>query len=114
MEAFNCSVDNKTVNPDSISINKFNLSIGSKILYQDSPLKLSQGIYGLIGPNGCGKSTLLKHLATKQLPVHEKMLVLYVEQEIEASDSKTPVQVIFEANRKLTDLKKEKQKLKKC
>ena len=48
MEAFNCSVDNKTVNPDSISINKFNLSIGSKILYQDSSLKLSQGIYGLM------------------------------------------------------------------
>ena len=106
MEAFNCTVDTKTVNPNSISINKFNLTVGTKILYQDSPLKLSKGIYGLIGPNGCGKSTLLKHISTKQLPVHEKMLVLYVEQEIEASDSKTPVQVIFEANQKLIKLKK--------
>ena len=116
METFNCTVENYSnrkrlnsnfSNPDSISISKFNLSIGSKILYKDSSLKLSPGnCYGLIGPNGAGKTSLLKQIDNRNLPVHEKLLILYVEQVIEASNDKTPIQVLFEANRKLVALEK--------
>ena len=60
----------KNLSHNSIYINDFSAKVGSKVLFEDSPLKLSKGIYGLIGPNGCGKSTLLLLMKHNKLPIN--------------------------------------------
>ena len=89
---------------ESISIKKFSLKAGSKVLFDDSSLILSQNCrYGLIGKNGCGKTSLLKQIANRKFPINEKILILYVEQEIENTDE-SPIEVILKSNRKMTEL----------
>ena len=113
MNPFNFIFDKLTYTSDSISINKFSLSIAGKSLFVDSPLTISQGnIYGLIGKNGCGKTSLLKQLALTNIFAENKIRVLYVEQELEMKDI-NPVQFIFNANVKLAKLSKEIEDLEK-
>jgi ATP-binding cassette subfamily F protein 1 len=99
--AYSFVYDKLTYTSDSISINKFSLSVPGKNLFQDSPLIVSPGnIYGLIGKNGCGKSSLLKQLSLTNLFAENKIRVLYVEQELDVSDT-NPVEFIFSSNSKV-------------
>jgi ATPase subunit of ABC transporter with duplicated ATPase domains len=101
---YNFVYDKLTYTSDSISINKFSLSVPGKPLFKDSPFIISPGsIYGLIGKNGCGKSSLLKQLALTNLFSVNKIRVLYVEQELDVSDT-NPVEFIFNANVKIACL----------
>ena len=99
--AYNFVYDKLTYTSDSISINRFSLSVPGKNLFQDSPFIISPGnIYGLIGKNGCGKSSLLKQLSLTNLFSENKIRVLYVEQELDVSDT-NPVEFIFSSNSKI-------------
>jgi len=105
--AYNFAYDKLTYTSDSISINKFSLSVPGKALFKDSPFIVSPGnIYGLIGKNGCGKSSLLKQLALTNLFSENKIRVLYVEQELDVSDC-NPVEFIFRANAKISAIMEE-------
>ena len=105
--------DKLTYTSDSISINKFSLSVPGKPLFKDSPFIVSPGsIYGLIGKNGCGKSSLLKQLALTNLFSENKIRVLYVEQELDVSDT-NPVEFIFKANVKIASLVNEIEEIEK-
>lgn len=98
MESFNLIVGKSNCTSNMVQVNNFSISINSKKLFDDSELVLAPGNnYGLIGKNGCGKTTLLKMIANRKLPVNKKILILYVEQEIEET-SKTPVQLLKESN----------------
>ena len=107
LDNFNCAFGKQNASDyQNVSIDSFSISIGKKQLFIDSQLKLSYGSkYGFIGKNGCGKSTLLKHLSSKILPVDKDMDILYVDQEIEASD-KTAFQTVIESNLVRTKLLK--------
>jgi ATP-binding cassette subfamily F protein 1 len=97
--------DKLTYNLDSLSLENFTLSVGSKKLFIDSSLVLSSGnVYGLIGKNGSGKTSLLKQLALNNILSENKIKVLYVEQELDFQD-KTPIDFIFGANSKLNIIK---------
>jgi len=110
MNHVNLVIDNKllkkeSISKNSISIPKFSVSVGSKILFEDSPLKISKGIYGLIGRNGCGKSTFLQLLKYRKLPVNPDWDILYLEQEIEETTD-TPFEIVMKSNDLLTSLEK--------
>jgi len=110
---YNFVYDKLTYTSDSISINKFSLSVPGKPLFKDSPFIVSPGsIYGLIGKNGCGKSSLLKQLALTNLFSENKIRVLYVEQELDVSDT-NPVEFIFKANIKIASLVNEIEEIEK-
>jgi ATP-binding cassette subfamily F protein 1 len=85
---------------DTIVVNGFSIGTGkSKVLFQDASISLTFGKkYGVVGKNGIGKSTLLKHLVEKKLPVHPDMDILYVEQEVEASQQ-SALQVVLQSNK---------------
>ena len=98
---YNFTYNKLTYTSDSISINNFSLNVPGKKLFQDSPLVISPGnIYGLIGKNGCGKTSLLKQLSLTDLFADNKIQVLYVDQELDVSDT-NPVEFIFSSNTKI-------------
>ena len=97
--SYNFIYEKFTYNFNSLSLSKFNLSINSKSLFEESSLTLSYGQrYGLIGKNGYGKSSLLKQF--KNICDEDKLRILYVEQELILDDRK-PVQYILDSNIKL-------------
>jgi ATP-binding cassette subfamily F protein 1 len=107
MNNFILNINSLKYTEESVSIDKFSLSVSGKTLFQDSPLVISPGnIYGLIGKNGAGKSSLLKQLGLTNLFSDNKINVLYVEQELEMDDS-TPAEFIFKSNIKLCELNKQ-------
>ena len=107
MNNFILNINSLKYTEESVSIDKFSLSVAGKTLFQDSPLIISPGnIYGLIGKNGAGKSSLLKQLGLTNLFSDNKINVLYVEQELEMNDS-TPAEFIFKSNIKLCELNKQ-------
>ena len=99
MSNINCYYDKKIkLDPLNINLNNFSISIGKKVLYDNSLLKISNGIkYGLVGKNGCGKSTLLNCIANRNLPIHQDIDILYVQQEIE-SCSNTVYETVINSN----------------
>lgn len=70
-----------------IIIERFSISAPQKPLFVHAELRLNHGSrYGLMGPNGQGKTTLLKHIAARVLPIPSHIRVMYVEQEVQASE----------------------------
>lgn len=74
---------------------EFSLAYGGKILLNNARLHLKRGKrYGLCGPNGAGKSTLMRSIANGQLdgfPPKDELRTVYVEHDIDASESNVPV-----------------------
>jgi len=113
MDSYILNINKLNYTAESISIDKFSLSVVGKVLFQDSPLTISPGnIYGLIGKNGVGKSSLLKQLGKTSIFSENKIRVLYVEQELEMDDS-TPSEFIFKSNIKLYTLMNESDNIEK-
>ena len=115
MEHVNMIIDKKffkqeNISKNSISVSAFTAKVESKILFEDSSLKISKGIYGLIGPNGCGKSTLLLLMKHNMIPINPEWKVLYLEQELEETDD-TPFNIVMKANDVLTSLKNRREYL---
>jgi ATP-binding cassette subfamily F protein 1 len=99
MDTYNFIYENYTLNLNNISINNFNLSVGSNNLFDNAQLTLSKGqIYGLIGKNGYGKTSLLKQIIP--LCTNDKIKILYVEQEL-ILDKRVPLQFILDSDIKL-------------
>lgn len=95
-----------------IHIEKIKIAYQGKVLLQDTDLKIvEKRKYGIIGPNGSGKSTLLRHIANRELPIPENISILYVEQEIEGTDT-TALNAVLEADTERLALLKEEETLK--
>jgi ATP-binding cassette subfamily F protein 1 len=98
-EKMNLTFESFTYNHNSVSLSNFTLSVGPITLFDSATLQLSYAnIYGLIGRNGMGKSSLLKEL--KSICDHDRLRVLYVEQELILNE-RTPVQYVLDSNVKL-------------
>jgi len=104
---------------DDVYVHKFSISMGGKTLFNDCKLALMHGRrYGLIGPNGCGKSTLMTALGYGtnediKAGTPPNMDILLVEQEVEASDEITALEMVLSADTKRTALLKEQAELEK-
>lgn len=71
-----------------IHVEAFSISAPQKPLFVDAELRITHGRrYGLLGPNGMGKTTLLKVIAARKVPIPNHIDVLYVEQEVEGTDT---------------------------
>ena len=100
---------------DDVHVHKFTISLGGKSLFLNAKLSLSYGRrYGLVGANGCGKSTLMNAIGRggndeirKAIPPN--MDILLVEQEVEASDEVSALQMVVSADERRTALLKEQQ-----
>lgn len=99
MNPYNFIYEKFTYNVNTLSINNFKLSIGSKTLFNDTSLSIINGNrYALIGKNGYGKTSLLKQF--KSLCDDDILRILYVEQEL-TLDERKPVNFILNSNIKL-------------
>lgn len=65
---------------------KFSLAYGSKVLLNNTDLRLKRGFrYGLLGPNECGKTTLMRSIANGQVegfPPPDEVRTVFVEADI--------------------------------
>lgn len=65
---------------------KFSLAYGSKVLLNNTDLRLKRGFrYGLLGPNECGKTTLMRAIANGQVegfPPPDEVRTVFVEADI--------------------------------
>ena len=97
---------------DGIEIPEFSIRADNVELISDAKLSLKTGRrYGLIAPNGKGKTTLLKHIATRSLRgLPSSLDVLYVEQEVRASDE-SAVQALLRSDTKRAQLLVEEARL---
>ena len=98
-----------------ISVSDVSLQYGGRVLFKDVNISFSKGnCYGLIGANGTGKSTFLKILSGELEPntgnvfvtPGERMSVL--KQDHFAFDSFTVVDTVLYGNKRLFDVRKEK------
>lgn len=94
------------------------LQFGARVLFEDVNIKFTKGnCYGIIGANGAGKSTFLKLLTGELTPSSgeisitkgERMSVL--EQNQNAYNDKTALEVVLLGHKKLVDIMKEKEAL---
>jgi len=69
----------------------FSLAYGSKILLNNTTMRLKRGFkYGLMGPNQCGKTTLLKAIANDQVdgfPPSDEVRTIFMETDIPVDDA---------------------------
>eukprot|EP00898_Chlorokybus_atmophyticus_P003897 jgi/Chlat1/4508/Chrsp29S04441 len=86
----------------------FSLAYGAKILLNNAKLHLKRGKrYGLCGPNGAGKSTLMRAIANGQLegfPPKEELRTIYVEHDIDATQSEMAVIEFVVTSPELADI----------
>lgn len=86
-ETLKSSFTDNNSDENNVSFGSVTIAAHNKLLFVDTPLVITFGHkYGLIGKNGIGKSSLLKQLATGKIPLHDKMDVYYMEQDIEITD----------------------------
>ena len=69
----------------------FSLAYGSKILLNNTTMRLKRGFkYGLMGPNQCGKTTLLKAISKDQVdgfPPSDEVRTIFMETDIPVDDA---------------------------
>ncbi len=96
-----------------IFIEGLDLAFGGMALLDGATLSIPSGRrVGITGRNGCGKTTLMRAIARRELPIPEDMDIVYVEQEIEGSDS-TPLQCVLESHTERQALLDEEEELNK-
>jgi ATP-binding cassette, subfamily F, member 1 len=103
----------KENNSDETNVSFGNITIvaHNKVLFQDSPLTIAFGHrYGLIGKNGIGKSSLLDQLASRKIPIHPKMDVYYMEQDLPQTDIPV-IDTVLMSNQQRYKLLKESERL---
>lgn len=92
---------------NNISFGNVTISAHDKILFKDTPLTVTYGHrYGLIGKNGIGKTSLLNQLANRVIPVHPKMDIYYMEQDIVPTDDSV-LETVLKSNEIRFKLKEE-------
>lgn len=83
------SEDANWENATDVHIENFTINAHNKLLFDNASLHINAGgKYGLVGPNGQGKTTLLKMIALGELKIPPKVDCLYVEQEVQADDTR--------------------------
>jgi len=86
---------------------EFSLGYGAMMLLTNTRLHMKRGKrYGLCGPNGCGKSTLMKAIVNGQVegfPPPDVLRTVYVEHDIQGSDTNTPVTDFVFADERVSD-----------
>ena len=101
-----------------ITVKDVTLRFGTQTLFQDVNLKfVNNECYGIVGANGAGKSTFLKLLSGEIetthgdiiIPKNERISVL--EQDHYKYDDYTAIDVVIMGNKKLYDIKEEKDRL---
>jgi ATP-binding cassette subfamily F protein 1 len=101
---FNSSFQKNMSDENNISFENVTIAVHNKILFQDTPLKIAYGHrYGLIGKNGIGKTSLLYEIANRNIPIHERMDVYYMEQDVILTDN-TIVETVLKSNKIRYDL----------
>ncbi len=98
-----------------ITISNLSFHFGGQLLFKDVDLKFTPGnCYGIIGANGAGKSTFLKILcgelepATGEVSIPDTVRMSVLRQDHFAFDSYTVLDTVMMGNRKLYDIKVEK------
>ncbi len=84
-------------NSENIKIENFSLSIGGKLLYDQTNLIINKFKYGFVGNNGAGKSTLLKAIYDRKFIIPPKISIYYVAQEVLNSNI-SAVQAVMQAD----------------
>ena len=84
----------------NISFGNVTINAHSKVLFKDSPLRVTFGHrYGLVGRNGIGKTSLLDQLAKRVIPIHPNMDVYYMEQDIVPTEDSV-LETVLKSNTK--------------
>ena len=101
-----------------ISVNNVTLRFGKKTLFENVNLKFTNGnCYGLIGANGSGKTTFLKLLSGEletssgEITIGKDERLAVLEQDHYKYDNYTVIDVVLMGNKKLYDIKIEKEEL---
>ena len=101
-----------------ISVNNVTLRFGKKTLFENVNLKFTNGnCYGLIGANGAGKTTFLKLLSGEletssgEITIGKDERLAVLEQDHYKYDNYTVIDVVLMGNKKLYDIKIEKEEL---
>ena len=101
-----------------ITVNNVTLGFGRDILFENVNLKFTSGnCYGIVGANGAGKSTFLKLLNGTLETTHGEIIIpkneriSTLEQDHYKYDEYTVIDVVIMGNKKLYDIKLEKDKL---
>ncbi len=98
-----------------ITISNLSFHFGGQLLFKDVDLKFTPGnCYGIIGANGAGKSTFLKILcgelepSTGDISIPDTVRMSVLRQDHFAFDSFTVLDTVMMGNKKLYDIKVEK------